>query len=927
MLGMKRLLFIVLILFSLRATASHIVGGEFELIHIQELDGIERYRYHLNLIYYFDEDHGDQGNKAQDDTIFVRIFRVVDNELMMDNVAIPFSKETPVSYTQPACSYGGIKTTRQFYTTIITLPPARYNDPEGYYVVWERCCRNYTLNNILSFPPPPRPPDIIAAGQTFYLKFPPVVKDGKPFINSSPSDFPPLRDYACPSKPYYTEFGGTDLDGDKLVYSMVTPYTTNSAESYPVIQPEPYPLITWSSTGSFTFSLDRIMGGNPDLKITPDGYLTVTPGYKTGLYVFAVQCEEYRDGVKIGVTRRDFQLYVSSSCPDAEPPQVTGRKLGDTNFTAVNQSLSVSFPNTASDADRCVEIRVYDPDVLKVKDNYQEVITSLKVIPFNFKKDISGLQSQLPVTPLLLTQTDDEKIFSICFPDCPYIEGPFQIGVVAFDDACALPLGDTLLINVNIVPPLDNPPVFTPPAVTEVVPEGTIKTWDIHGTDADGDVLVDSIVGVGFNLQDYGMKYSVVSNTPGDYKAQLEWNTNCLTYDFSYRTHVIVKVYLEDQDHCSFKHPAVMTFDLTIDDGDHDPIIYSPTTDRTDTITFKLLRDGPITFDVKAKDVDNDFIVLSLKGIDFNPTDYNVAFPGASGNGDVTSPFSWPLLCAMISQSDKYEFDFQFTAVDNKNRCHIYRADTLDVIVKVELPDNTAPALTIYNSDTHLPVTDTLSYTLGNKISLDLIGRDADVNPVDFLTTDLIEATGNVLPKGYVFTPNNKLAPTNATFVWQPDCSIFENGIFTNRYTFTFKLADDRCLSSLADTSTVFIKIKDVVSTDKNFIPPNVITPNGDGCNEYFALEDFDSPNPKCQPMPLNGSDPDDDPNNYIGLPKDNCVRRFESIRIYNRWGTQVYSSHSRNFRWYASDVSVGVYFYYITYTDKIYKGSVSVLY
>jgi hypothetical protein len=670
------------------------------------------------------------------------------------------------------------------------------------------------------------------------------------------------------------------------------------------------------------------MGGNPDLKITPDGYLTVTPSGTTGLYVFAIQCEEYRDGVKIGVTRRDFQLYVSSSCPDAEPPQVTGRKLGDTNFTAVNQPLSVNFQNNVADANRCVEIRVYDPDVLKPKDNFEEVITSLKVTPFNFKNDLSDLQSQLLSTPLLLTQTDDEKIFSICFPDCPYIDGPFQIGVVAFDDACALPLGDTLLINVNIEPPTNNPPVFTPPAITEIVPDGIIKTWDVHGTDADGDVLVDSIVGVGFNLQDYGMTYTVQSNTPGDYKAQLEWNTNCSAHDFTNKTHFIVKVFLEDQDHCGFKHPSVMIIDLTLDDGDSDPIIYSPTIERTDTIKFKLLRDGPITFDVKAKDlIGNNFLVLSLKGIDFNPADYGVTFSGVSGNGDISSPFNWPLTCAIENIANKDEFDFQFIVVDNQNRCHIYKADTLDVVVKVEPPDNTAPILTIYNSDTHLPVTDTLSYVLGSKISLDLIGRDADINPIDFLTTDLIEAKGNVLPKGYVFTPNNNAAPTNATFVWQPDCSIFANNIFTNNYVFTFKLADDRCITHTADTATVFIKIKDVVSTDKNFIPPNIITPNGDGCNEYFALEGFDSPNPKCLPRPLNGSDPDGDPNDYIGLPKDNCTRRFESVRIYNRWGTLVYTSRYRDFRWYANDVSVGVYFYYIQYTDKVYKGSLSVLY
>ena len=72
-----------------------------------------------------------------------------------------------------------------------------------------------------------------SAGQTFYLEFPPVIKDGQPFINSSPSLFPPLNDYACPRKPYYVDFAGVDDDGDSLVYSLVTPLSTHSSDPFP----------------------------------------------------------------------------------------------------------------------------------------------------------------------------------------------------------------------------------------------------------------------------------------------------------------------------------------------------------------------------------------------------------------------------------------------------------------------------------------------------------------------------------------------------------------------------------------------------------------------------------------------------------------------------------------------------------------------
>jgi hypothetical protein len=113
------------------------------------------------------------------------------------------------------------------------------------------------------------------------------------------------------------------------------------------------------------------------------------------------------------------------------------------------------------------------------------------------------------------------------------------------------------------------------------------------------------------------------------------------------------------------------------------------------------------------------------------------------------------------------------------------------------------------------------------------------------------------------------------------------------------------------------VRLKDVVSDDTDFLPPNVFTPNGDGCNDYFALEDIEV-------CPFN-SNQDSDPDELVSLPPDNCRRKFEAVRIYNRWGKEVFMSNARNFRWYASDIAAGVYYYVVQYSDKEYKGTVSV--
>ncbi len=87
------------------------------------------------------------------------------------------------------------------------------------------------------------------------------------------------------------------------------------------------------------------------------------------------------------------------------------------------------------------------------------------------------------------------------------------------------------------------------------------------------------------------------------------------------------------------------------------------------------------------------------------------------------------------------------------------------------------------------------------------------------------------------------------------------------------------------------------------FIPdiriPNVISPNGDGINDKFVIE--------------NGK--------YYNL----------KLSIFNRWGNQIFQSNDYQNNWPASDVADGVYFYILTSTNpkqevKEYKGSVSVV-
>jgi hypothetical protein len=776
---MKRLLlvFILLLLF-VPAKASHIVGGEFELLWISGNT------YRVNMILYYDDLLGETGGDA---SVTIRFFRKRDNAIILNSLTLFPISDTPVEYFQPECSDGSIETGKVVYTTTVELSPAIYNDPDGYYMAWERCCRNYVINNIYSENPNAGGTRI--AGQTFYLEFPPVIKNGVPFVNSSPRLFPPLSDYACPDRRYYVDFAGTDPDGDSLVYSIVTPLSTVEPTALPtggLPHAGPYPEILWKPG----FSLDNIMNGNPDLEISYDGLLTVTPSFiSVGLYVFAVKCEEFRNGEKIGEVRRDFQMLVQSACPVAEPPQIVGRGPDDSDF-GLTGNLSVTYDNTVSDEERCFEVKISDPDALKFDDGFQENVR-IRAIPIGFRKDISEV---LPIVTTATVTNDGTAIFNICLPRCPYqSSGVFQIGIVAFDDACTLPLSDTLIVTVNLELPVNAPPQFDNSGngteIIEVISEGgTVATWPFQVTDPDGDLISYRLVPVDFNLADFGMTFTepLSGTETGPINKILSWDPKCDVYDFTEKSTFELFFIVEDLDACSIIQADTTHLQLSITDFSQitPPVIDNSVLSNADTIEVSVQMNGePLEVEVTGTDIDNTLILLRGKGIGFDASTYGILFPGDFDQGFVQSKVTWQLTCDTLDYENGNVFHFQMMVVDSLNKCKFYKADTLVMQVTVEPPP------------------------------------------------------------------------------------------------------------------------------EKNeFLPPNVFTPNAsDDLNSFFAMVR------------------EEDGEFVSILPNDDCFGKFVSIQIYNRWGKQVYESLDRNFKWYGEGMPVGVYYYFLKYSNKDYKGTVSI--
>lgn len=788
----KPLLIFLLLLTAVAAHASHIVGGEMALVHV---GGTSPFLYRIELILYYDFQNGDTGG---DPTIFLRIFRKRDHQPALNGLItltaagprhpqLGYAIGEPVEYFQPECSDGSIETNRVFYESpTLTLSPADFSDPMGYYIVWERCCRNYDITNIFSEDPNGGGVYSRIAGQIFYLEFPPVIVNGQPFINSSPRLFPPLSDYACPGRKYFVDFKGTDPDGDSLSYSIVTPI--NSKERFLALpagnvpNPGPYDSIQWKPG----FSRNNMMNGSPDLEISPDGLLTVTPSLiSSGLYVFAVRCEEFRNGVKIGEVRRDFQMLVQDACPEAEPPVIVGKAPDDTDFGTTG-NLEVNFSNTLTDEERCFEVRISDPDAGKFDDNFREFIR-IKAIPIGFKKNISEI---LPTVTSTTITNSGTAVFNICLPACPYVlSGEFQIGIIAFDNACTLPLSDTLIVSVTMEPPENAPPDFSnPDEINETVNEGDdVQTWPLIVNDADGDELKYQLIPAGFSLADFGMSFtgSFSGQAHSPLSKTLSWDPKCDVYDFTEKTNFELYFVVDDIDQCGYNKPDTTYINLNISDFSQitPPVIDNSLVSNADTVEVSVKVYGePLVLDITGEDADNTLILLRSYGIGFNAAAYGVSFPGDFDQGSVASEFRWQLNCDSIDFERKSTFEFELMVVDSLNKCRFHMADTLHLIVNLEPPD------------------------------------------------------------------------------------------------------------------------------EEDFLPPNVFSPNGDNVNAFFGMVRYDEVSGEFENI----------------LPGDNCYGEFVNVRIYDRWGKQVFESFSRDFRWYGEGQPVGVYYYYLKYTNRDYKGIVS---
>ena len=640
------------LLLSAVAQATHIVGGELEL---QKLAPTAAFTHRINLNLYFDDINGNSG--AEDATAVIYIFRKRDN-VAVGSVEVVRVGNQFVSYSTPACSRSDLRTRLIRYSTDVTFPTT-FTDAGGYYMSWERCCRNGTITNINN-------PG--GAGSTFYLEFPAPFAGSTPFVNSSPVFSIAKGDYICVNRPFTLDFSAKDPDNDSLTYTMVTPYNGFSTAGTPnpgigqnpVAFAGPYPPVSWATGISVTSQIP----GTVPLRVNPrTGLLNVTAN-RPGLYVFSVEVAEFRRGKQIGLVRRDFQLKVID-CPVNNPPQLFFRADGQKTFSRKSTAVTIAEKDT-----NCLSLFVTDIDP-----NQRITITNM-----------SGSLPGLTITPSeFLTRTDKDTLQAkFCFGKCVGGNGkPFTLLIRATDEGCPQGLGDTLSISLTVIPAPNGKPLASTdlPGNKSQITVGSSLTFNAFGTDPDNDNISIQAVGRGFALAQAGMKFGSASGV-GKVSSPFVWKPTCAQ---ATQNDYVVDFIVTDT-RCNRNLADTVTVNLlALGTPSRPPSIRTTLANPVvDLVVSPADTAGRVTFDVLGDDPDRDTLVMTAVGRGFDLRGVGMNFATKTGLPTLRSPFDWKPTCDLLAGRAEASFTVDFT-VDDRS-CQSKHTDVTTVTFRLRDP-------------------------------------------------------------------------------------------------------------------------------------------------------------------------------------------------------------------------------------------------
>jgi gliding motility-associated-like protein len=458
---MKHLLTILAIVFiGLSSQASHIMGG---YISVQHQSGNT---YTLKVVIWRDCING---QVAMPTSASVEMRDNVTNTLVQ-TFSVPRISLGNVTLGDACYTPTGLCVEEGIFVSTVTLN----DNPNGYYLTWDDCCRNNIIDN-LSAP--------TSLGMTFVCEFPdPAFENSTPDFGLYPAD-----GYFCASYTKYIDVSMVDPDGDSLVYSLETPLDQDAIK--------PFTDCGWQAP----YSLANIVGGTPPMSIDPvTGIIQASPTIVGLVHVFSVKVEEWRDTtvaqngpkVKIGEVRRDVQ-YMVLNCSQDLPPNILA--FQDT-VVSIQAGVMNCFDVIAQDPDAqdTIYIELLSPtfsDTSSAAFFQQSTPTGINQHPYGFWNGTTMLPDTL-ILPQMGVQgnlffSEGTVGMQYCWqPECIHISTDtlYPLYVESYSLGCSGSDTAQAIIWAQVTPP--------PDAIPQFIMQADDNRWDFALNQLCFDVIV-----------------------------------------------------------------------------------------------------------------------------------------------------------------------------------------------------------------------------------------------------------------------------------------------------------------------------------------------------------------------------------------------------------------------------------------------------
>ena len=320
---------LVLVLLSLTGFANHLKGGWIQYTYIGPGAAPNTSTYEITVRQYLD---CGSTSAQRDPDVYLGIYDGATNQPIAGSpkTVTLTSTDRPNKTSFNSClslPYPTVCYIIDIYTTRIDLP----NNTAGYTLAVQRCCRINGIQNIAG--------SSNNIGITYTNRIPGTINGVNYANDKSPVFAQKDTVVVCHNSPFTFDFSATDADGDVLSYNFCDGInggdnTASGARPFPPSNP-PYATFAYSSG----FSGSSPLG--PTVTIDPQtGIISGVAPNGIGDYVVAVCASEFRNGVLIGVTRKEIHVTVADCSLSAAVLKPTYITCNGTTLTFQNEATS-----------------------------------------------------------------------------------------------------------------------------------------------------------------------------------------------------------------------------------------------------------------------------------------------------------------------------------------------------------------------------------------------------------------------------------------------------------------------------------------------------------------------------------------------------------------------------------------------------------